>query len=333
MRGKQYFLFFSSHMRFIMTKKKLITLCTIIFLALLFIFPKISFESAKNGLLLWFNTVVPTLLPFLILSNFMIFFKITPYVSQIFSPILCPLLRISKNACYPVVLGILSGYPLGAKTCNDFVDEHLISKEEGNNLILLCNNASPMFLTYYVSCYCLNAENKQYIYYCIIILSSFITFTIFRLFSPSSSNPKTFQEAPVDFQNTETNFLPFLDKAIINSAVILVKVGGYIILFSILAKQIISIPYLPLHIKSFVSAIFELTIGTHSLSTLPVLSYQTKTALILSLSSFGGLSALLQTKSVISSSRLSIKRYFFSKCISALITYLFVHFFFLLHII
>lgn len=315
-----------------MKKKKLITLCTFFFLVLLFLFPKTSFESAKSGLLLWFNTVLPTLLPFSILSNFMIFFKIAPYVSQIFAPILCPLLRISKNACYPVILGMLSGYPLGAKTCNDFVEEHLISKKEGNNLILLCNNASPMFLTYYVSCYCLNAENKQYIYYCIVMLSSLLTFIIFRLLSPSSGS-KTFSEPPAHIQNTETNFLPFLDKAIISSAVILVKVGGYIILFSILAKQIISIPFLPLPIKSYIAAIFELTIGTSSLSALTIFSNQTKTALILSLSSFGGLSALLQTKSVILSSRLCIKRYFVGKCVSALFTYLLVQLFFLLRII
>ncbi len=315
-----------------MSKKKLITLCTFCFLILLFLFPKLSFESAKDGLLLWFHTVVPTLLPFLILSNFMIFFKITSYVSQIFAPILCPLLRISKNACYPVVLGMLSGYPLGAKTCNDFVQEQLISKKEGNNLILLCNNASPMFLTYYVSCYCLNAENRQYIYYGIVILSSFLTFILFRLLSPSSDS-KTFSESPDYIQNTETNFLPFLDKAIVNSALILVKVGGYIILFSILAKQIISIPFFPVPVKSSIGAIFELTVGSRSLSALTMLSSQTKTALILSLSSFGGLSALLQTKSVILSSRLSIKRYFVGKCVSALLTYLLVHCFFLVQMI
>lgn len=314
-----------------MNKTKFITLCTILFLGLLFIFPQISFESAKSGLLLWFNTVVPTLLPFLILSNFMIYFKITPFISKIFAPIICPILKISKNACYPVIIGMLSGYPLGAKTCNDFVEEKLISRKEGNDLILLCNNASPMFLTYYVSCYCLNAESRQYIYYSIVILSSFLTFILFRLVSSSSSETKAVCKPTSIIQNTETNFLPFLDKAIISSAAILVKVGGYIILFSILANQIISIPLLPLHIKSFIAAIFELTIGTRSLSDISVFSYQTKTALILSLSSFGGFSALLQTKSVILSSRLSIKRYFVGKCVSASFTYILVKLFFLLH--
>ena len=311
-----------------MNKIKFTTICTLLFLALLLISPELSFESAKKGLLLWFNTVVPTLLPFLILSNFMIYFKITSFISKIFAPVLCPILKISPNACYPVIIGMLSGYPLGAKTCNDFVEEKLISKKEANDLILLCNNASPMFLTYYVSCYCLNAENKQYIYYGIVILSSFLTFILFHFTSSTFIKNKTFHKTVSIVQNTETNFLPFLDKAIMNSSAILVKVGGYIILFSILANHIISLPFLPLYIKSFIAAIFELTIGTYSLSTLPSLPCQTKTALILSLASFGGLSALLQTKSVILSSRLSIKRYFVGKCISAFLTYISVMLFF-----
>lgn len=307
-----------------MNKTKCITACTLFFLFLLLISPQLSFASAKNGLLLWFNTVVPTLLPFFILSNFMIYFKITSFISRIFAPFLCPILNLSPNACYPVVIGMLSGYPLGAKTCNDFVEENLISKSEADNLILLCNNASPMFLTYYVSCYCLHAESKQYLYYCIVMFSSFLSFTLFRLIFPSSGKHQISCKVTPVLPDLKTNFLLFLDNAIMNSAAILVKVGGYIILFSILASHIMSIPFLPLHIKSFLAAIFELTIGTYSISTLPSLSYETKTALILSLTSFGGFSALLQTKSVILSSRLSIKRYFFGKCISALLTYLFV---------
>lgn len=315
-----------------MNKHKLITFFTLLFLILLFCFPKTSFESAKSGLLLWFQTVVPTLLPFLILSNFMIFFKITSCISKIFSPILCPLLKISPNACYPLVLGLLSGYPLGAKTCNDFVDAHLITKNEAEFLILLCNNASPMFLTYYVSTYCLKAPSKQYIYYCIILLSSFITFFLFRFFLQ-----KQFQFVPstssFSFCDTETNFLPFLDKAIANSAEILVKIGGYIILFSILANQILCIPCLPFPLKASIASIFEITIGTYSLSTITLFSHTTKTALILALTSFGGISALWQTKSVITSSGLSFKRYILGKCCSAFLTFSLVKIFFLLTII
>ena len=156
------------------------------------------------------------------------------------------------------------------------------------------------------------------------MLSSLLTFTLFRfIFVFPSKAQMSCKITPV-LSVEKTNFLLFLDNAIMNSAAILVKVGGYIILFSILANHIMSIPFLPLHIKSFLAAVFELTIGTYSISTLPSFSYETKTALILSLTSFGGLSALLQTKSVILSSRLSIKRYFFGKCISALLTYLMV---------
>ena len=40
----------------------------ILFFFLLF-FPQISLEASKTGLLLWFDTILPTLLPFLVLSQ------------------------------------------------------------------------------------------------------------------------------------------------------------------------------------------------------------------------------------------------------------------------
>ena len=47
-------------------------------------FPEISIKGSKDGLLLWYDTVVPTLLPFIILSNTLISVDAISYFTYLF---------------------------------------------------------------------------------------------------------------------------------------------------------------------------------------------------------------------------------------------------------
>ncbi len=53
-------------------KRLLTILCVLLFFTAMLIFPKETFQGASSGVLLWFHTVLPTLLPFLIISNLLI---------------------------------------------------------------------------------------------------------------------------------------------------------------------------------------------------------------------------------------------------------------------
>ena len=53
-------------------KQIFLTAETLILFALIILFPGVILEGAQAGLLLWFNTVLPALLPFLILSNLLL---------------------------------------------------------------------------------------------------------------------------------------------------------------------------------------------------------------------------------------------------------------------
>ena len=50
-------------------KKSFLPAMAIMILFLLLTHPALSLEGARNGLLLWYQTVLPTLLPFMICSN------------------------------------------------------------------------------------------------------------------------------------------------------------------------------------------------------------------------------------------------------------------------
>mgnify|MGYP001248578830 FL=1 len=129
----------------IFKSKATILLILIIFITML-IFPQVTYKGARSGLLLWFMNILPTLLPFVIISNLMIQLNITKQISRFLYPVFGRLFRISPQACYPLLIGFISGIPMGAKASSDIVAQEEISLEEGNILFTICNNYSPVFI-------------------------------------------------------------------------------------------------------------------------------------------------------------------------------------------
>ncbi len=322
-----------------MTQKKfssvrfLVSIATITMMLILLIFPKASIKGAENGILLWFNIIVPTLLPFIIVSNLIINLKLTTYIAKLFYPILHRLFAVTRNGCYVIIIGLLTGFPVGAKACSDLVKNKMLSKEEGQYLLTFCNNASPMFIISYISIFTLKLPGNQYQILGIIYASAILTAILYRILHRVNNNCFI---APDNIAATENitlkaadlprKFAPkeppkritfaIVDCAIMDGFDVITKVGGYIVLFSILSNVILT--NLPMSsIYSLLSVgILEITNGINVIGS-SSLTFATKIALILSITSFGGISSIAQTKSVIDQSGLSIRRYILYKALNA----------------
>ena len=118
--------------------------------ALLLAFPMDSLSFSLTGLQLWFNRMVPTLLPFMILSGIMIRLNLTEHVVKMISPLLSPLLKVSLNGIYAVVIGFLCGFPMGAKVIADLYSCHKLNKKEASFLLAFCNNIGPVYFISFV---------------------------------------------------------------------------------------------------------------------------------------------------------------------------------------
>ena len=279
------------------------------FLVLMLCFPTETFQGATNGLLLWFQTILPTLLPFIILSNILIQTNCVYYISRTVKPVLQKLFRISDEACYAVLIGFLCGYPMGAKVIADLITTERISRNEGQYLLSFCNNTSPMFIISYIVIQ--HFKNKSMLLgtLAILFLSPILCSFIFRIFYRCKSwNPSNlYVKKQVHF-----NFQIF-DNAIMNGFETITKVGGYIILFSILftlgSKLPITFSLPVLEISNGISLIMKLS--SDFIITYPY---------VLGLTSFGGLCAIAQTNSMIQETGLRIFPYIIQKLITALVT-------------
>lgn len=279
--------------------------------------PLIAVSGATKGLLLWFHTIIPTLLPFIILSNLMVSLDIFHYFTFFLAPITKPILGISKNSNYAIILGMLCGYPMGAKTCADLVLNKKISQKEGQYLLLFTNNVSPMFVISYISNSVLKNQDIKGSLLLSIFLSPILTALIlnkwyrhltntFQIISIQTTTPKKV----VDFR--------LVDKSIMNGFETVTKLGGYIILFSIISSFIQEKLEINLLAKGFILGFIEITTGIDYIGSMP-LPISLKALIICAITSFGGLSSLAQTGSMVKEAGLSIKPYFFAKLLTGLL--------------
>lgn len=304
-------------------------LLVIFFLCIIFIFPTPSYEGAKRGLLMWFDTVLPTLLPFIIISNLIIGMQITRILSKFLYPFLRLIFKVSPNGSYPILIGFLSGIPVGAKATADLVERGDIGKEEGQYLLSFCNNPSPMFIMSFIAISQLKQPSIRFHLLIINLLSailgSFVCFRMGSLFKhkQKSINTLSIQELTSSTTNQDTSIkfdFGVLDKAIMDGFEVLTKVGGYIILFSIPAEIISSLSTVNYFIKVISLGLLEITTGINHIANTS-LDLNTKIILIVTITAFGGLSGMTQTKSVISNTKLSIVTYFKNKIVHMLIAF------------
>lgn len=284
---------------------------SLIFCAIsLLFFPQTSIEGAKNGLLLWSATITPTLLPFLLLSGFMQYYQTFDFISHLFFPLKKLFPDINENFFYTCLLGFFCGCPLGAKIINDFVDSGCYTKQEGQKLLYLCNQISPMFTIGYALTLILHRQVSILRFFFCLYFPVFC-YLIYLLYCFFTS----------DFLHVHSNIPNILpkksaDQVVFDSLRSIFMIGICIMIFSIGASLIAVLP-LSFYIKQGLIAIFEITNAVSHFGAMHISLYH-KTVLLCMIISFGGFSAAAQTISVCKKSRLSFLRYLLIKFIFSL---------------
>ena len=91
------------------------TLIFLLFTACILTHSELSLGYAAMGLTLWLEKMIPSLLPFMILSGIVIRLRLTETIASFIYPVIRPIFRVRKNVCYCMMLGFLCGFPMGAR--------------------------------------------------------------------------------------------------------------------------------------------------------------------------------------------------------------------------
>ena len=128
----------------------LFTALSLYLIFLMLRYPALSLEYASTGLTLWFTKMVPTLLPFMILSGIMIRMNLTERFVGLLHPLLHRIYGTSRNGSYTIIMGFLCGFPMGARIVGELYEQHKLSREESALLLSFCNNIGPIYFLSYV---------------------------------------------------------------------------------------------------------------------------------------------------------------------------------------
>ena len=112
----------------------------------LVIFSRSNLNAAKNGLTLWATCVVPSLFPFFIMTNLLSQTKVVDFTGKLLNKLMRPLFNVPGIGGFAFVMGLISGYPVGAKIVADFRENGKVTKEEGERLLAFTNNSGPLFI-------------------------------------------------------------------------------------------------------------------------------------------------------------------------------------------
>lgn len=292
--------------------------------------PDTVFGGASQGLLLWFNTVLPTLFPFLIITGLLIRTHAVNLISAAAGPVLGPLFGISPNASFAVLGGFLCGYPMGAKIASDLVTEGHIEHREGAYLLSFCNNTSPMFILSYVVWQSLEDKSLALpsilILYASPVLSSFLFRRFYRHRAVHSGQREVLHSdnhcSTANSPGNKDSFLKILDQCIMDSCETITKVGGYIIVFSILLALLQTLPVNSLLWNGILLPSMEITAGV-KMTAGTMFAFPLRYVLTMALTSFGGLCAAFQTQCMVQKSDFPMLPYIIEKLITAMVTSLF----------
>lgn len=278
----------------------------------------ISLYYAILGLELWFDKMIPSLLPFMILSGIMIRMHLTESFVALIYPVIKPLFRVSKNVCYAMLMGFLCGFPMGAKTVADLYSRQMLTKKEAEFLLAFCNNIGPV---YFVGFVLPLLQRKWLIPYVIgmymipLLYGLILRHTVFKTTINHSLLKDTVNSSRIAQHNKQelvavekhqgTKLLQAVDEAITSSIQSILSLGGYMILFNLLNL----LPHIIINKPPTILApLFEISGGLYLLQ-------QKAPLYTLLLLPFGGLSCIAQTNSCIKNTDLSVADYTLHKLV------------------
>lgn len=272
--------------------------------------PQVSFSAACKGLILWYESLVPALLPVMILSGLLLETGLAYAFSNRIARPFEKYLGISPLGVYALLTGFLCGCPMGAKTLADLRSKNRITKREASYLVLFCNNISPAFLTNFLVLKHMDSPGRM-IPTLLILFGSPVLFGLFANHryksglktEPSCSKNKTSPTA-IHFD--------VVDVCISDSIVNITKLGSYVVLFSIAVSAAECIPFFNPLFKALISGLLEVSNGIHTISQLS-LGFQEKYLLLIACASFGGLCCAAQSLRMLKTIGIPIRTYLAGK--------------------
>lgn len=294
---------------------------------LLFIFIYIFMYSSniKASILfafdIWINNLIPSMFPFLLISNLLINYGFLDVLSLILGPFIEKIYRLPRICAYPIVASIFTGFPTGSKYTKDLLDSNKISIQDANRLIMFTSFSNPLFIVSSVGECLLHNKKVGFFIFFSHLFSGLLIGLIYR------SKNKTIENV-IRVNYTKKSFINVLTNSIADIFKILINMLGIIIFFLIIIT-ILSTFFRNNLFTIIIKGIIEVTTGITYISSYKI-NLRLKASIIGLMLSFNGLSVHLQTKSIIVGTKIKYKNFLIARILHSILCFLLIYFFYYL---
>ncbi len=304
--------------------------------------PNKSIESAKQGLNIWFNILLPSLFPFILITDLMISFGVVDYFTKYLEPIMRPLFNVSGMGAFPLSMSIMSGYPIGSRITAKIRNEGLITRNEADRLIGFCSTSGPLFILGSVTIGMLQTPKLGFL---LLIPHYLGAMTIGLILGITSRGKKDYKYREEHTMNSDSFIKPrqksagsIITKSVTDSMNAIITVGGFVIIYSVIINILLDSSGFNLiintlskitkvgipNLKAIVAGIIEITNGCAMISGLEI-SLIKKILLINLIVGWGGFSIHSQAISFISDTDIDTRKYIISKIFHGLSSFVYTY--------
>lgn len=295
-------------------KKILFMIISVMWILFFILYPSEAFAASKNGLMLWAAQILPALLPYSLLSGFLL-------SSGIFSG------KRKSSEWFIIFCGFLFGFPMGSRLSSDFYEKKLLSRKRAQLLCAFTNNMSPVF----VSTFVLESQYRHPELTSITFALLYgvpLVWGLIRLWGIHRRYPYQIKKRAGSLINRNIRKNPantfdlniqIIDAGILKSFETMIRLCGYIVIFSIMSGMLRLIPFPKPWMAAIFAGILECTNGIAAIAACPLpFSYQY--LLSVAVLSLGGISGIAQTGSMIRDCGLSLGTYIKDRLLICFVT-------------
>ncbi|MCJ8010553.1 nucleoside recognition protein [Paenibacillus sp. KQZ6P-2] len=280
--------------------------------------PAPAFQASLQGLQLWWQIVFPALLPFLVLSEMLIAYGWVHALGTWLEPLMNRLFKLPGIGGWVLAMGMTTGFPGGAQAARQLYDQGDLSAKDTNKLAALAHFCNPMLILIVIATGLMHEPAAGYIALAVHWLSGLLAFLLAGRIGKTSAGGSVHQAPDKKSKGKKgrslvhrsldsakqarakdgRSFGRLLGDSVTNAVQTLMMVGGYIIIFAVVIQ--IASRFLHGYFPAYwLSGLFEVHLGAREASTAAFSSDRLQWSVISALLGLSGISALLQSMSVL----------------------------------
>lgn len=273
----------------------------------------VAINYMKKGLQLCAGAVIPSLFPFMIISELLIHSGVGQRVGRLLAKPTRFLFGISEAGACAFVLGAICGFPIGAKTLCSLYDRGEISDREFSRALTFCNNPGSAFVISAVGVSLLGSVELGVTLYGCVLLSAVIVGVFERIiFGKIEDGRSKSGYGAVAFERKGA--IEVFTSAIQSSAISMMTVCAYVVFFSSFVgciESIIAQTNIPSVVTAMIFGFFEISSGMGA--AVEVSSPLAAVLLCAAGAGWSGLSVHFQIITICSGRGVSFKPFFIAK--------------------